>query len=99
MEKYQLIFQNSFGKETVVAEVGNMTETHKAIKQCLDLYNYKSYYTRYYIDHIYEDIDGMEGKCIIRFDVGSWTEFFIIYFHDEWEAERFINSGNENKPF
>lgn len=62
-----LYFQNSQGKLRLIAELKTDKEVHAAIKQFLDEHNFKSYYTRSWIDK--------EGNKWM--DVGSHTEFFI----------------------
>ena len=63
----KLYFQNSLGKERVIAEVENENEAFKEIHKFLDEHNYKSYYTRTWMRNKYEKV----------YDVGSHSEFFI----------------------
>lgn len=63
----KLYFQNSYGGERVIAEVQNEQEAMKEIEKFLDDHNYKSYYTRSWIEN------GQKW-----YDVGSWSEFFIL---------------------
>ena len=63
----KLIFQNSYGKERVIAEPTNKEEIFKEINKFLDDHNFKSYYTR-----VWEE----DGR--LAFDVGSYTEFFYV---------------------
>ena len=63
----KLFFQNSRGKERVIAETSNREEVNKEIDKFLDAHNFKSYYTR-----VWEE----NGRLI--FDVGSHTEFFLL---------------------
>lgn len=63
----KLYFENSYGEERVIAEVQNEQEAMKEIEKFLDDYNYKSYYTRSWIEN---------GRK--WYDVGSWSEFFIL---------------------
>ena len=63
----KLIFQNSRGEERVIAEPSNREEVNKEINKFLDDHNFKSYYTR-----VWE----ADGRLI--FDVGSWSEVFIL---------------------
>lgn len=63
----KLYFENSYGEERVIAEVQNEQEAMKEIKKFLDDHNYKSYYTRTW-----------EHNGVKYFDVGSWSERFIL---------------------
>ena len=63
----KLIFQNSRGKERVIAEPQDKKEAVKEINKFLDDHNFKSYYTR-----IWEE----NGR--LKYDVGSHTEFFFL---------------------
>ena len=63
----KLIFQNSYGEERVIAEPTNREEIDKEIDKFLDNHNFKSYYTR-----VWEE----NGRLI--YDVGSYTELFIV---------------------
>ena len=74
--KIKLIFQNSRGKERVIAEPQNKKEAVKEINKFLDKHNYKSYYM-----NVCEDDNGR-----LRIDVGSWSEFMIIegMSFEEW---------------
>lgn len=63
----KLFFQNSKGKERLIAEPSNREEVNKEIDKFLDEHKFKSNYTR-----VWEE----DGRLI--FDVGSHTEFFIL---------------------
>ena len=63
----KLYFEDRFGREREIAEVADQAAAMKEIKNFLDKYNYKSYYTRYWTR------DG-----VTTFDVGSHTEFFKL---------------------
>lgn len=52
-----------------LCEIKDVTEALKVIKNFLDERNYKSYYTRMWTDE-----NGARW-----FDVGSWSEFFVMY--------------------
>lgn len=60
-----LWFQNSRGQERVIAKVNNFNDVFTAIYNFLDEHNYKSYYIRSWEE---------DGR--IKYDVGSWFEFF-----------------------
>ena len=63
----KLYFENSYGKERLIAEVATEEEAFKEINKFLDEHNYKSYYTRTYV------VNGVK-----HFDVGSWSEQFLL---------------------
>lgn len=73
----KLLFQNSRGEEKVIAEPSTKEEVVDAINKFLDDHNFKSYYTR-----VWEE----EGR--LKFDVGSWSEFFFLegISFDEWKS-------------
>lgn len=81
--KHNLYFEDSYGRLKLLTTVENMKETNAAIKQFLDSYNYKSYYTRMWLS------EG-EAYWYIVFDVGSHTEFFKLEFNSEEEATKFL---------
>ena len=64
----KLYFQNSQGKERVIAEVATEKEAYNESHKFLDEHNYKSYYTRTWMRNKYDKV----------YDVGSHTEFFIL---------------------
>lgn len=75
----RLIFQNSKGKERVIAEPTNKEEVTKEINKFIDNHNFKSYYTR-----VWEE----NGR--LKFDVGSWSEFFFL---EGMSYEEFTKKG------
>lgn len=60
-----LWFQNSLGQERIIMEVNNFNDVFTGIRNFLDDHNYKSYYIRSWEE---------DGR--IKYDVGSWSEFF-----------------------
>ena len=64
-----LYFQNSQGKLRLIAQPTSDKEVNAAIKQFLNDHNFKSYYTRSWIDPD-------TGRKI--YDVGSWSERFEL---------------------
>ena len=100
MEKkfvHPVFFENSYGKECVIAEVQTMDEALDAIHEFLVERGYKSYYTRFWLEETeYEN----EPCVVLTFDVGSWSEFFHIYFNNMMQADKFRDSfSDEKKPF
>jgi len=60
-----LWFQNSQGQERVIMKVNDFNDVFTGIRNFLEEHNYKSYYIRSWEE---------EGR--IKYDVGSWSEFF-----------------------
>ena len=71
-----LWFQNSQGQERVIMEVNNFNDVFTGIRNFLDDHNYKSYYVR-----------SWEENGRIKYDVGSWTEFFYTDLKEEDEND------------
>ena len=65
----KLLFQNSQGKERVVAEVNSFAEAVTEINKFCDERNFDIPYMR---------IWGSLDEDGIWFDVSSWSEFFIL---------------------
>ena len=64
---YRVIFQNSKQEERQIGLASDYENANKIINKFLDEHNFKSYYTRGWIEN---------GRMWL--DVGSWTEFFIL---------------------
>lgn len=73
----KLLFKNGKGEERLIAEPLNREEVNKEINKFLDERNFKSYYTR-----VWEE----NGR--LKFDVGSWSEFFYLegMNFEEWSS-------------
>lgn len=80
----KLLFQNSQGKERVIAEPTNKREVIKEINKFLDEHNYKSYYMNV--------CEYEEGK--LRIDVGSWSEFFLV---DGMSLKEWADNGKKSE--
>jgi hypothetical protein len=63
----KLYFENSQGKERVIAEVKDENEAFKEINKFCEERNFKIYYVRIWM------VDGRK-----KFDVGSHSEFFWL---------------------
>ena len=63
----KLYFQNSQKEERLIAEVQTEQDALEEIDKFLDAHNYKSYYTRTWVEN---------GRK--WYDVGSWSEYFIL---------------------
>jgi len=87
---YPLFFQNRQGKEHVIAEIENMKEAFDAISKFCDERNFKIHYSRFWLEPYINDECPDAYK--ITFDVGSWSEFFNIYFYNENQANEFRNT-------
>ncbi len=73
----KLYFQNSRGKERLIAEPTSEEEVAKEIEKFLYDHNFKSYYIRMW-----------EENGRLKFDFGSWSEFFIL---DEMSYAEYTN--------
>lgn len=67
-----LWFQNRLGQERVIMEVNDFNDVFTGIRNFLDEHNYKSYYIRSWEE---------DGR--IKYDVGSWSEFFYTDLKEE----------------
>ena len=65
----KLFFQNANGNERVIANVDNADEAMIEIKKFCDERDFKIPYYRYY---------GSLDDNGIKYDVGSWSEFFVL---------------------
>lgn len=65
----KLIFENSYGKERVIAEVHSEEEVRREINKFCKERNFKIYYMRTWME---------SGRK--KYDVGSHTEFFYVDF-------------------
>ena len=72
-----LYFQRSNGNYLLIQEQVDEDEVLNIISNFLEKHNYKSYYIRYW----HED-----GKTI--YDVGSWSEFFVLAAADKIPADK-----------
>lgn len=63
----KLYFENSLGKERLIAEVENEDEAFKEINKFCEERNFKIYYIRTWM------VNGRK-----KYDVGSHTEFFYL---------------------
>ena len=66
-----LYFQSSNGNRRKLGEYTTKGDILKAINSFLDRHNYKSYYTRIW-----------RAEDEVWFDVGSYTEFFVLIDKD-----------------
>lgn len=66
--KKELYFQDSIGRKKFIGLVDSLEDVSKEIANFLRKRNYKSYYSRYWIEE--------DGDILI--DVGSHSEFFIV---------------------
>lgn len=64
----KLYFENSKGEKRLIAEPQTEQEAMKVIKEFCDERDFKIYYTR-----VWGTPDGYK-----KYDVGSWSEFFIL---------------------
>lgn len=82
-----LFFENAIGKERVVDEVANLDDAFAAMRRFCDERNFKIPYVRFLIEE-YPMEESVAWR--ISFDVGSWSEFFYIYFDTFEDASKFL---------
>lgn len=70
----KLTFVSHDNKEIDLGNFNNVTEAEKEISEFLKQHDYKSYYFK---------ISQFVSKLV--YDVGSWNEFFIVYYNDNHE--------------
>lgn len=63
----KLYFQNSNGKEKLIAEVHSEDEAYQKIKEFCEERDFKIYYVRTW-----------EHNDVKYFDVGSWSELMVL---------------------
>jgi hypothetical protein len=71
-QKGNFYFKRSNGEEILLAENITQEQAFVKMKEFMDSHNYKSYYTR----TTYRDNERW-------YDVGSWSEFFVLRFSDK----------------
>ena len=79
----KLLFEDRFGRYREIAEVTSRAEAATAIKDFLDAHNFKSYYTRNWVNDC-------ESGAYLMYDVGSHSEFFCIRFDTHEAAHKFL---------
>jgi hypothetical protein len=68
----KLYFKSSSGEKRLIANPKTDEEVTKEINRFCDDRNFHIYYTRTWID----------GDGLKVFDIGSWTEFFLLDMED-----------------
>ena len=76
MNNLTIYFENSYNQRRIIGYAAAENEVYKIIKEFLDNHNYKSYYTRTWLN----ENDNKEKI----YDVGSHSEFFICYNPGGW---------------
>ena len=95
MNREPLFFEHASGREIVIAEVSNMEDAFAEIKAFCAERNFNIPYTRLWVeDCSAEDGSGADIAWRLTFDVGSWSEFFHIYFDTFKQAEKFRMTMN-----
>lgn len=90
-----LNFENSKREEREVCAISSLTEAYKAMHVFCKEKNFEIPYIRFFLENtsVENPICAEENRVWkITFDVGSWSEFFNIYFYTQEEAKNFINS-------
>ena len=80
MTNLTLYFENSQGKRRKIGKPKTEKEAFKIIHQFLDDHNYKSYYTRTWLNP--------DNEIEKIYDVGSHSEFFICYNPKGWKEDK-----------
>lgn len=80
MTNLTLYFKNSQGKRRKIGKPKTEKEAFKIIHQFLDDHNYKSYYTRTWLNP--------DNELEKIYDVGSHSEFFICYNPKGWKEDK-----------
>lgn len=78
-----LFFENAQGEYRAIGDVKDMTNAFGLMHQFCKERNFKIYSVQYYIT------ETESGRWQLTFDVGSWSEFFHIYFNTFKEADAF----------
>lgn len=76
MNELVLYFENSREERRIIGRATDENGIYKLINDFLDDHNYKSYYTRTWVN----ENDNKEKI----YDVGSHSEFFIVYNEKGW---------------
>lgn len=84
----KLYFRNSNHQLRVIAEPTSEKECFAAIREFLEEHNFKSYYTRSYLDP--------DTKRKI-YDIGSWSERFEYEMSDEEYENDMLNPERRNR--
>ena len=77
MEDLIVYFKNSRRERREIGKVSSEKEAFKVIHKFLDDHNFKSYYTRSWLNP--------SNQLEKVYDVGSHTEFFICYNPKGWD--------------
>ena len=90
MNREPVFFENSQRKERVAGEATDMQESFEVIRKFCNERDFHIHYTRFWIEECPAEAgSGIETAWRLTFDVGSWSEFFHIYFDTFEQAERF----------
>jgi hypothetical protein len=79
----KVYFENRFGMLREIADVNSKADADEAVADFLKMYDFKSYYTRHWIQET-------ENYFDVMYDVGSHSEFFRVRFDTYEDAECFI---------
>ena len=95
MNREPVFFENSQGKERVAGEATDMQEAFEAIRKFCNERDFHIHYTRFWIEECPAEAGtGAEIAWRLTFDVGSWSEFFHIYFDTFEQAEKFRKTAD-----
>lgn len=85
MEKHNAYYIDSMDNYKLVGSVADSTEAAAILKGILKEKGFKSYYTRMWI------AESKEYGFLLKYDFGSWSEFFAVQFNSQEEAHAFLN--------
>lgn len=90
MENKILFFENSRGEQREIVKVTSIKEAYAAMRKFCKERDFKIYYIQFDVTPTCAT-EVSTPAWDLRFDVGSWSEFFHIYFFSEEEAQQFVN--------
>ena len=84
MIKYNAYYIDGNDNYKLVGSVADSTEAAALLKEILKEKGFKSYYTRMWI------VESNEYGYLLKYDFGSWTEFFVVQFDSKEAAHAFV---------
>lgn len=85
MIKYNAYYIDGNDDYKLVGSVADSTEAAALLKGILKEKSFKSYYCRMWI------AESKEYGFLLKYDFGSWSEFFAVQFNSQEEAHAFLN--------
>lgn len=84
MRQHRAYYIDSENNYSFVGYVADAAEASKMLKEILTKKNFKCYYTRMWI------AENKKYGFLLKYDFGSWSEFFAVQFESHEEAHRFL---------